>query len=314
MVIVMTMAAGFVISLSRTPELVMVSSDGAFTETVAAQMSTAAADRMSLLKPAEMATFRGADEDGSLVMLNGHLLVNLNLRRWMDFYLSARGEQPLDQILAYMESRMQQLPAPASEEALNILHSYIAYLEDIDGYDEVTARKIEGSDLDSLRARMAWIEQMRRTHFSEAVVDAFFATEEALDRFTLKRLALREAGADDEALLAMEDELPVKLRIQRQQSRAVTDLGAMRRSAAGDEQALYRQQAERFGEAAANRLATLSVKRQDWNQRLDEYSRFLLSEPAPAALASYQQRHFNRNEIVRLDAALAVRRADVAIQ
>lgn len=264
--------------------------------------------------PAEMATFRGADEDGDLVVMNGRLLINRSLRRWMDFYLSAVGEKSLEDIVAYMESRMRSIPAPANAEALEILGSYLSYRRDIDDYDEITARKIQGSDLASLNARMEWITQVRRLHFSDDVVAAFFADEEALDRFTLKRMALVQSGASGEELAAADEALPTTLKMKREQSGMAAQLQALRQEAGDDPVLLQTLREEQFGADAAARLALLDQTRQLWHQKLDHYQSLIDAGADEARLTAYRAENFSSAESARLDAALQVRQSQLALK
>ena len=51
----------------------------------------------------QLKTFRFASVDGQLAQdKDGHLIVNRDLRHWIDFYLSAIGELSLEQVLAIL--------------------------------------------------------------------------------------------------------------------------------------------------------------------------------------------------------------------
>ncbi len=314
--IILSVASGFALflgsSLISTPEII-------FSENSVSGLKNTTEIReenrsLSIFNPTDIATFRGAEEDGDLILMNGHLLVNISLKRWMDFYLSAVGEQTLDDIVAYMKGRMQALPAPADAEALEILTSYLNYRRDIDNYDEVTARKIEGIDLASLNARMEWIEKMRRLHFTEEVVTAFFAEEEAMDRFTLKRMALVQAGASVDEIEAVDEDLPAALKMKREQSGMADQLQALRQEAGDDPVLLQTLREEQFGADAAARLAVLDQTRQLWHQKLDHYQSLIDAGADEARLTAYRAENFSSAESARLDAALQVRQSQLALK
>ena len=310
-VVVAAVLAGVLLHRTPAPQLVILPDGNRINIHERASGAELSAQESSV-HPASMATFRGAEEDGGLIVMNGHLLINIGVRRWMDFYLSAKGEKSLDEIIHYMESRMLALPSPASTEALAILHSYLAYLDDMDNYDVVTGRKIEANDLDGLNARVAWLEALRRTHFSDEVINAFFAADESLDRYTLQRMALMQSGASVAEQAALEQSLPPQLRAQRQQARVLEELKNISEAAAGNTQTLHELRVERFGDAAAQRLDLLDQRRREWNQRLDAYEDFASSGVSEDALARYRNEHFTAAESARIDAALSVRRAAAA--
>jgi lipase chaperone LimK len=256
-------------------------------------------------------TYRGATEDGSLKVVNGHLIMDREFRRWMDFHLSAVGERTIAEIVHSLEQRLQSLPSPAAQEGLQLLQQYLAYLEALDGYDTVAARKVIGADIEGLRARNEWIERQRRDYFSEAVVTAFFANDEALDRLTIERMALVKEGADQEALAALERELPMTLRVQRQQVRILEQARNINETTASSSpEVLWQKRSEKFGEAAANRLADLDDRQSEWLRRVTDYRQFLEAvednDKKLEMINQYKQTHFSFIERKRLTAALSL--------
>jgi len=255
----------------------------------------------------QSATFRGATPDGRLQVLNGNLLVNRDLKRWMDFYLSSVGEFSIQEITEFMEAEMRTLPAPADQQALDLLNKYLAYLDDISRYDEVSGRKVNGADLDGLVARMEWLEDLRRIYFADTTIAAFFGDDEALDRYSIERMRLAQNGGDTAALDQLEDTLPLHLRVAREKARSIETSQSLRETI-DDPQVLWEARKERFGKAAADRLAALDVERQQWLARLSDYKAFLehnadkknIDELAEA----YRTEHFSPVEQKRVDAAL----------
>ncbi len=261
----------------------------------------------------QSATFRGASPDGRLQVLNGALLVNRDLKRWMDFYLSSVGEFSIEEITEFMEAEMRTLPAPADQQALDLLYKYLAYLDDISRYDEVSGRKINGADLAGLTARMEWLEDLRRVYFADATIAAFFGDDEALDRYSLERIRLAQSG-DTEAMQQLEKELPLHLRVAREKARAIETSQSLRDSI-DDPEALWQARKEQFGEAAADRLAALDVERQQWHARLSDYHDFLERNSAKQNFdelaEAYRAENFSVVEQKRIDAALQARSAQI---
>jgi len=239
-------------------------------------------------------THRGADVDGERAHHDGQLRINRDLRRWMDFHLSVAGEIPLVDVIEYMRAKMQRLPAPASQQALGVLQAYLGYLSDIKNYDDVTAQKVQGLDVEALQARLDWMEARRYEYFDVDTVAAFFATDQALDHYTLSRLRGEESAS-----------LPTSLQVQRQQARQLNQL-AMINDVASDPVARFEARDAQFGTAAAERLAALDAQREDWRTRLMAYRHYMqqLPEGDDAALEAYRQQHFSAQEQRRLQAAL----------
>ena len=78
-----------------------------------------------------------------------------------------------------------------------------------------------------------------------------------------------------------------------------------------DQKRVYQERARQYGEAAAQRLAQLDSRQQQWQQRLRAYQQFeqsLASEQTAEArerqLQSYRQTNFSAAEQRRLTAAL----------
>lgn len=252
-------------------------------------------------------TFRGANEDGALRTLSGHLLVDRDLRRWIDFHLSATGELSLEDIVNAMQIKMRALPVPANSEALDLLARYLTYRQDIDNYDALTARKIAANDSGSLTARVEWMENLRRLYFDEKTIGAFFGLDEHLDRYTLEKLALMQSGASADDLALLDEALPLSIRVQREQARTLNRLDNINERFALDTQALKQQRALAFGPEAAERLQRLDEQRADWKHRLQAYQSYKVSVEdefnAAQLIELYADEYFSSSEKLRLEAA-----------
>ncbi|MAD43723.1 MAG: hypothetical protein CMI02_09805 [Oceanospirillaceae bacterium] len=261
-------------------------------------------------------TFRGATVDGHLrTDLQGNLVIDKALKRWIDFYLSARGELPLADIIAAMHAEIDQLVQPGQDQALALVDDYLGYLAALGEYDEETAKRISGADFDSMVARMEWQQRLRREWLQPDVVEAFFADDEAIDAYTLERIRIARQGGDPAALSG--EVLPPAIREMRERSRAVVNMrkteAGLREQGASAEQ-IQAWRIEQFGEEAAQRLASVEQRQQQWQERLQEYKQYAdslaMQGLAPAdrerLLTAYKNRHFSAAEIKRLPAALSL--------
>ncbi len=138
-------------------------------------------------------SFRGTSVDGSFsVDASGNLLITRDIRNLFDYFLSAVGEEPLQQSLdrlrAYIAAELQE---PARGQALALMQQYIDYKKELVLLERDLPRL---ADLDALRQREAAVKALRARIFSNEAHVAFFADEETYNQFTLERLAIRQDG------------------------------------------------------------------------------------------------------------------------
>ena len=270
----------------------------------------------------KLKTFRGASVDGALrTSLAGELIIDTELRRWIDFYLSAQGEVALAELVAAMQAGMAQLPQPGQDQALGLLEDYLGYLAALGDYDYEAQKRLAGGSLDEMTARLEWQQRLRRQWLQPAVVEAFFHDDEVLDNYALARLSLLRQGASADQFQALEQALPEALQAQRQQSRQILTLHqqeqSMKDAGAGDDD-INAWRTQQYGAEAAGRLADADKRQQAWQQRVIAYRDFAgslaLKELADAdreqLLDSYRQRNFSAAEIKRLPAALSLLAAE----
>ncbi len=280
-----------------------------------------------------LATFRGAAPDGRL-HVNGanQLIIDRQLRYWLDSWLSVQGELSLEQVLELITERMNQLPDPGRTEALALLDAYLGYRNQLASYDDRTGRSLTSGDLEALQQRLDWTERLRLQWFTAAVSQAFFAQDDILDQRFLAQQALRQAAnananahtntEDDsnstmvleQQLQALEQQLAPELQQARSQSRRLITLqqGEQQLARQGaDSDTLQQWRGDQFGEQAAQRLAVLDQQRQLWQQRLQDYATLsgklsgqLSGQQGEQALARYRTEHFTTTEQKRLKAAL----------
>ncbi|UXD88806.1 lipase secretion chaperone [Thalassolituus hydrocarboniclasticus] len=266
----------------------------------------------------DVMTFRGASVDGYLrTDHRGQLVVDIQLRHWMDFYLSAQGEVPLDDLLQTMRSQIAALPEPGQSQALKIMDEYLGYLAALGDYDRDAEKRISQSGMDELAARVAWQQRLRREWLEPEVVEAFFHADEIMDNYTLARQQLRAQGADETQLAALESSLPPELQQLRQQSQQVLTLQQQEqqlRQQGASAEAVQQWREQQYGKEAAERLASVDKQQQQWQQRLTDYQQYrdslalqgLDNQDREMLLRTYRSRHFSDAEQKRLNAALTL--------
>ncbi len=250
---------------------------------------------------------------------NGSLVPTPQLRQLFEYYLSALGEETLPQLIARIEQALARLEEPARSEALATLGNYLDYKLAL-GDLEAAHGSAATLDADEMQQRMAEIRALRRTWMDAQTADAFFAGDEAVDRFQVEQLRIRSdpSLSDNEreqALARAEQALPAPVREARRETRKFTDYQRARAEFADDPEALRAWREERFGEEAARQLEKAEAEQQAWNDKWQAYSEALaklekLGVAGPereAAIDALRDDHFEGAEKLRAEALDSIR-------
>ncbi len=221
---------------------------------------------------------------------DGHLRVSSDLRMVFDYFLSAVTEESVDTIIARIDEYLSHhLESPALEEARNILHAYISLKQSLYDYelersDQIrTLMEMENKDastyLAMLENQLSERNALRSEHLPADVHEAFYAREEAYDRYTLERMRINADGslsdADKQELLVQLDTAsPDYLVAERQEAQKLDTLMRQTQSlrkAGADENDIEALRRDMYGEEASERFAKLDQERAEWNARLQRY-------------------------------------------
>ncbi|WP_100637989.1 lipase secretion chaperone [Marinobacter salexigens] len=258
----------------------------------------------------------GTSEPGGWVITDrfGDLVPTGELRQLFEYYLSALGEEALPQLVARIRQALSVLEEPARQQALDTLGRYLDYklaLSELEAaYGEAGI-----SSPGEIERRMMEIQALRRTWMDAPTADAFFADEEAIDRFQLTR---RSIGRDnslteqqrEDAFLEAESALPEPLRQARQETRKFARYEQAREQMAKDPDALRAWRQKEFGDEAAQRLEELDAEQQGWNKRWQLYTEERnalkasgLAEPErEEGLRQLREKYFSETERIRVRA------------
>ncbi|SNB58989.1 Lipase chaperone LimK [Marinobacter sp. es.042] len=249
----------------------------------------------------------------------GNLVPTPHLRQLFEYFLSALGEESLQALVARIEAALSGLEEPARSQALVTLGNYLEYKLAVSELEQ-SYGEVSGLGAGEMQRRMAEIQALRRTWLDADTAAAFFADDEAVDRFQIEklRIASNDSLTDEqkaEALRQAESALPEPLRKAREETRRFADYEQVRRELADDPRALDAWRQEAFGEAAADRLARLEEEQKSWDRRWQVYSqerdRLLssgLAEPErQQALERLRVSHFDETERVRAEALDSIR-------
>ncbi|SNC63447.1 Lipase chaperone LimK [Marinobacter sp. es.048] len=249
----------------------------------------------------------------------GNLIPTPHLRQLFEYFLSALGEESLRQLVARIETALSVLDESARSQALATLGNYLEYKLAVSELEQ-SYGEVSGLGAVEMQRRMAEIQALRRTWLDTDTADAFFADDEAVDRFQIEklRIASDDSLTDEQkagALRQAESGLPEPLRKAREKTRRFADYEQMREELAGDPRALDAWRQEAFGTEAAERLARLEDEQKDWDRRWQGYSRERerllssgLAEPErQEALERLRASHFNEIERIRAQALDSIR-------
>lgn len=244
----------------------------------------------------------------------GNLIPTGELRQLFEYYLSALGEEDLSQLVARIRLALSVLEEPARGQALETLGRYLDYklaLSDLEAaYGEAG---ISGPG--ELERRMLEIQALRRTWMDADTAEAFFADEEAIDRYQLRKRSIsRDSSLTDEqreqAFAEAEMALPEPLRQARKETRKFSRYEQVREEMANDPEALRAWRRQEFGDEAAQRLEALDADQKDWTRRWQSYAEERdalmgsgLAEPErEEGLSQLREKYFSETERVRAQA------------
>lgn len=249
----------------------------------------------------------------------GDLVPTLALRQMFEYYLSALGEESLEQLVARIEQTLLALSEPARTQAMDTLGAYLDYKLAISDLDAGYGGRSE-LEATEMRRRMEEIQALRRTWLDSATADAFFAHDEAIDRFQVEKLRIGqdEALSDDQRQRALEEAeqtLPEPMRKARRETRRFADYEQARLDLADDPEALRDWRQKAFGAEAAQRLEALEQEQANWNRRWQAYSEAradllssgLAGPELQGAIDHLRNQHFSEVERVRAQALDSIR-------
>jgi lipase chaperone LimK len=228
------------------------------------------------------ASLHDTEVDGGFELdADGNLIITNRIRQLFDYFLSAQGEESLATIVQRLRAYIHNtLTGDAAAEAEQLLESYIGYLDDVAALDSSVT---PGQPIDpaQLRAQKEQLAAIRAGRFDAVANEAFFAEEEAYDRYTLARLEVMQdenLSADERAsrLAALENQLPPELQESMRDITRYQDLQTLTQEwqeTDGNPANLQQMRENLIGREAAERLAKLDQERAEWQQRVDNWLR-----------------------------------------
>lgn len=224
-------------------------------------------------------SLEGTKPDGDLKVLAGDkLLVDAELARTFDYYLSAMGEKSLDAIKIEAERELERKLSPAAAaEAKRLLGRYLDYKRAL--VDVEKNQTLTGNNAANLRARFLAMQQARNQFFSPQESQGLFGFNDSYDMDAISRMEIAENKALDarqkqEKLAQLDAAMPPALKEEREAplrivkaEQAVKDM----RSKGASEQDIYQFRTATFSPEAAARLAEVDREEAQWHSRISNY-------------------------------------------
>ncbi|MCQ4261418.1 lipase chaperone [Stutzerimonas stutzeri] len=263
-------------------------------------------------------SFKGTHIDGQFRLDQaGNLIVGAEIRQIFDYFLAAIGEESLKGSIERLHHHIAaELPEPAQGQAIAILNQYLSYKRQL---LELEASYTRAPDLGALRQRLSAVQALRAQVLDPAVHQAFFALDEAYDRFSLERLAIRsdpalDSAAKGRAIDQLRASLPGELQdlLVPQLQTELREQSAALLANGGSAQQIRQLRQQLVGSAAAERLEALDQQRHQWQQRVAAYrqerqrietTRGLDDIERLRAIERLETEHFDESERLRLVAA-----------
>tara|TARA_Y100001934_G_scaffold232542_1_gene281401 strand:+ start:1467 stop:2495 length:1029 start_codon:yes stop_codon:yes gene_type:complete len=269
--------------------------------------------RASVLGPLP-ASLSGTQVDGRLqVTARGDLLINPAVRQVFDYFLSALGEESLEDIQARLAGHLgEQLPPEAARQAWQLYEQYMALRHAMEQLPE------HDGSVESMRAAVLQRHDMQQAYLGTEAADAFYGLDMAYDHYMIERQTLNEDESltvteREQRLANLEQTLPAGMRKMLEDTRAPLTLQqrtrALREQGASEAE-IRALREQHFGPAAADRFAAMEQQRAEWDQRYDAYrtqrqvliNSGLSHTDQQIALARLQQRLFAEKELARVQA------------
>lgn len=266
-------------------------------------------------------SLRGTTVDGQLrADVNGRLVINHDVRRVFDYFLSVVGEESPDRVLERIRAyAASQLPGPAAAEAEQLLLRYLDWQAAAGQIAEMPGAGQSALDPDHLRARLDRMQALQEQHLGPEAADAFFGDENRYSEYTIRRLALQEneslsAESRERALSELDSQLPDGLRQstrQLQEYQRFREASETLQSDGASPGELYQARAEAYGDDAASRLQALDQQRAQWQSRVDEWlskrdalmsQQGLDGESLDRQLRQHRSEYFDESELARVAA------------
>jgi lipase chaperone LimK len=249
----------------------LVRNENAFTKAVGSDSLTKEFDKPipKSLEGIDLNIFLPVDDKGNLI-------VGMELKDLFELYLSAMGEEELDDILLRIQNALaQQLSPPALEQSYDALKRFIDYKIELINLEQ-QPHDNSLSELENIRRQKEILSSLQQEYFSPIESDALFTEEKEYDDFMLEYLAIQQnnnltSEEKQQQIESLEVSLPADIKAGRDTAMAPANIflqAETMRAEGKTPEEIYQMRAQSLGSETADALAELDQQRQQWQQRL----------------------------------------------
>lgn len=222
----------------------------------------------------------------------GNLRISSDIKRVFDYFLSTIEEEELETILARIDEYLSYyLQEPALSQSQQILAQYIELKQALYDFEHSRSESLKeliesgelmadkGRYLTLLQEQLSVQSDLRRQYLEPEINEAFYASEEAYDQYSLARLLVESDESlsveeKQERLAQIDAQAPRDIIEARKEASITDDLRARTeqvRQNGGGQDEIRSVRVEMFGEEAAERFDALDKERAHWKNRLDGF-------------------------------------------
>lgn len=251
----------------------------------------------------------------------GNLLIDANVKMLFEHYLSAMGEESLENVLIRIKHSLEsQLSGLALEEGLLVLEGYIQYRNHLGVMknDYALTHTHSSFSLAAVKEMQANVKDARLSFFDERAIEGLFSKEDEYNDYMMHRAEIRadsQLSAEEKTaqLADLKDTAPewiLETLSPTERLDALRQTTSARQQDGASTTELYQLREAEFGHEAAERLQTLDIKRAEWQQKVSDYRQELNallahvdpSEVDIALVKQVRENYFNAQEMNRIAA------------
>jgi lipase chaperone LimK len=238
-------------------------------------------------------TYQGSKPDGAIHLDdNGDVIIDKDLKRLFDYYLSAIGDLPLDQMRKYLLQLVgQELNANQLQQLLGYFDKYHNYLTKADKFSHSI-----GDNL-SLQKKMKLFSEFRLNSLGIDMAKAFFADEQNYINFVMTEKVKDELVGQKQDWLEAENDAT-------EFQDVVLENREFNKAENINSSEVDQYRVGKYGQEAADRLGQLDEQRAQWNTIVNEY--FMQRKQVENQQSTFSLEQINSNytpqEIRRLEA------------
>ena len=231
-------------------------------------------------------TLEGTDIDGGVrVGSDGHIELSIEVKDFIDYFLSAVGDVTPEQAIDAMFNVLDQsLPPENVAEVRQLLDDYLAYKEDAANLMAQPMlpreQQTKAYQLQVMERSLEDLRALRRAHMSQEALEAFFGLEEAYENYTIAsiRVQFDDNLSEQEKVKLIQyhrSQLPETIRVTEEQMVQDNERNAdVHAAIMGDDVEALESELDAYGYTEEQKAEIIAFKlaQQDFDKRYQKYS------------------------------------------